>query len=311
MSFGWAGAAAGANEGLQEYLTRKLHEAQLLQQAQAQQDAAQRANRSIALQEQEASDRHAERMRPVAPPPAHRTVIETVGPDGKPIQKSMTDEELSAGVPKYVAPPVVKEPTRRVIQTIGPKGQPIQKAMTDEELSQGVPSYVAPQRPETETQGLRNDMLRIQMQQAEDKLEAGRKAQADQQAAVGNGRADVRDLAQSLLDDPALEGITGAIEGRRDTFFQGSAVDAKRRLDQLVGKLSLESRGKMKGQGQISDFEGRLLQNAVSAIDRAAGPEVVKKHLQEIVDAFSGDAPQSGPAAPAAGGSSFRVIGVR
>jgi hypothetical protein len=69
----------------------------------------------------------------------------------------------------------------------------------------------------------------------------------------------------------------------------------------------------MKGQGQVSDFEGRMLASAVSAIDRAAGPEVVKKHLQEIVDAFAGDAPNQGPQTTTApsGGSSFRVLGSR
>lgn len=165
-----------------------------------------------------------------------------------------------------------------------------------------------------ESAGLRNDLLKIQTQMAQDKLDAGRKATTDAAGAVKTSRSSVRDMAQSLLDDPALDGITGPVSGRRDTFFEGTAVDAKKRLDQLVGQLSLQARGQMKGQGQISDFEGRLLQNAVSAIDRAAGPEEVKKHLKEIVDAFSGDAPQNGPATndtATAKPSGFRVVGVR
>jgi hypothetical protein len=163
-----------------------------------------------------------------------------------------------------------------------------------------------------ETRALANELKRIQITTAQDKLDATQKTRTDAASAVSGGRSEVRDLAQSLLDDPELSGITGPVQGRRDTFFTGTAVDAKKRLDQLVGKLSLESRGKMKGQGQISDFEGRLLANAVSAIDRAAGPEIVKKHLQAVVDAFKGDAPSDGATsgAPPAK-SSFRVVGVR
>lgn len=159
---------------------------------------------------------------------------------------------------------------------------------------------------------LSNQLKQIQIDREREKLDTAKQTRDAAGNAVKTSRATVRDMAQSLLDDPALDGITGSFEGRRDTFFEGHAVDAKRRLDQLVGNLSLQARGQMKGQGQISDFEGRLLSNAVTAIDRAAGPEVVKKHLKEIVDAFSGDAPRDEPTkTPAPGGGSFRVVGVR
>lgn len=164
-----------------------------------------------------------------------------------------------------------------------------------------------------DSQGLRNQLTEMQIQGMQDKRDATAKAQGDAANAVKTSRQGVRDLAQSILSDPALDGITGALQGRRDTFFDGKAIDEKTRLDQLIGQLSLQARGQMKGQGQISDFEGRLLANAVSAIDRAAGPEEVKKHLREIISSFSGDAPSSGPSTNTAGGTGggFRVVGVR
>lgn len=160
------------------------------------------------------------------------------------------------------------------------------------------------------TRELQNELTRMRIDTEREKADAAKQTRTDQATGVANTRSQIRDLAQSLITDPELAGITGPIEGRRDTFLTGGAVDAKRRLDQLLGMLSLESRSKLKGQGTVSDFEGKMLERAVSAISRAAGPEITKQHLKEILDAFQGDKPQIGSAAPA-GGSSFRVVGVR
>ena len=138
--------------------------------------------------------------------------------------------------------------------------------------------------------------MEFQKAQADLKIEAANKDRDTAKGAIATARADVRDLAQSILDDPALESITGPIEGRRDTFVRAGNVDVLARLTQLLNKLSLESRSKMKGQGAVSDFEGRMLASSVSAINRAAGPDNVKKHLREIIAAFEGDTPKAGAA---------------
>lgn len=144
------------------------------------------------------------------------------------------------------------------------------------------------------SRALADELRRIQIAQAEEKLEGTRRERRDVTTAVAASRSELRELAQGLIDDPALDEITGSIEGRRSTFVKGRNVDALRRLEQVVNKLSLESRSKLKGQGAISDSETKMLANAVAAIDRAAGPEIVRKHLKAIVDAFAGDAPGAG-----------------
>jgi hypothetical protein len=144
--------------------------------------------------------------------------------------------------------------------------------------------------------------LDLQKAMADMKIDGAKQDRDDKAHAVAVGRSEIRELAQSLLDDPALESITGPVEGRRDTFFRSANVDALRRLQQLQNKLSLESRSKLKGQGQVSDYEGKMLASAVSAIDRSAGPEAVRKHLNEIVNAFSGDSPYEQPTTAGAGG---------
>jgi hypothetical protein len=125
-------------------------------------------------------------------------------------------------------------------------------------------------------------------------------------AAAASTRQQIRDLAQGLIDDPALDHISGPIAGRTVDILPGS-VDAARRLQQLTSLLSLESRSKLKGQGAVSDFEGKMLSNSVSAIDRRAGASNVKKHLQEIVTALAGDSPKAGDNVPAGAGLSLSV----
>lgn len=147
----------------------------------------------------------------------------------------------------------------------------------------------------------------LQIAGLEDKNAAAQKERDDVARAVSAGRAKVRDLAKGLMDDPALDGITGAIEGRRDTFFDGKAVDALSRYNQLVKSLALEERSKLKGQGTITDYEAKALEAAVAAMNRGAGPEIVRKHLKAIFDTFQGDTPNAG----GTGGKGFRVVGVR
>ena len=156
-----------------------------------------------------------------------------------------------------------------------------------------------------------NYLKMLQAEMLKGKIDDTAKARSDASGAVASGRAQVRDLASGLLSDQNLDAISGPVAGRT-MDVRPDSVDAAARLKQLVNMLSLESRGKMKGQGQISDFEGRMLASAVSAIDRTAGTANVKKHLQEIIDAFAGDAPNAG-AAPAGGGGGggFAVVGKR
>ena len=143
-----------------------------------------------------------------------------------------------------------------------------------------------------ETKGLRNDLLRIQTALAQDKLDAGRQDQVAKTEGTKSVRAQIRDLASGLLSDPNLEAIAGPIAGRTPDVNPDS-VDVARRLEQLVSSLALGERSKLKGQGQISDYEAKILANSVSALDRRAGGANLKKHLQEIVDAFTGDTPQA------------------
>lgn len=77
------------------------------------------------------------------------------------------------------------------------------------------------------------------------------------------------DLAKELLG-LNYESITG-IRGIKTRIpgFGGEFTKAKAVAQNLVDKISLENRSQLKGQGQISDFEGRMLANASSLLSSA------------------------------------------
>jgi hypothetical protein len=147
-----------------------------------------------------------------------------------------------------------------------------------------------------ETRALGAELKRLQIQSERDKQDAARTEREQATKARKQGRADVRGLAQGLIDDPNLERISGYFDAQTPDVLPGS-IDARKRLEQLVNKLSLQGREALKGSGAISDFEARMLAAAVSAIDPRAGATTVRKHLKAIADVFN-----DGPTGAGGGG---------
>jgi hypothetical protein len=152
-------------------------------------------------------------------------------------------------------------------------------------------------------QGSQNDLTRAITKQgvdartsaAEAKTAQAARETADKQQALANARAEVRNLAQELIDDPNLADITGSIEGRLPGFLTEDNQRAMAKFTQLKNKLALGEREKLKGQGAISNFEAQQLASAVSALDRATGHENTIEMLKQIQAAFAGDSPSAAP----------------
>lgn len=175
-----------------------------------------------------------------------------------------------------------------------------ERAAADRELKQIIAGLSASGK--AESQALANQLKALQIQLTGEKVQEATENRTNAKSATAGTRQTIRDLAANLAADPELGGITGPIEGRRDTFFTGGATDAVSRFNQLLSALALGERSKLKGQGQISDYEAKILQRAVTSLNRASGPEITKKTLEEIAAAFAGDTPQAGEAAQPQGG---------
>lgn len=92
------------------------------------------------------------------------------------------------------------------------------------------------------------------------------------------------ELVNDILDSPDLDAITGF---KGPSAFLPKTAIVRNQVKQLRGLLSLESRQKLKGQGQISDFEGRMLAEAATILDTNLSNEDFSTVLKQIRGAFA------------------------
>ena len=172
--FGWAGAAAGASDELQEMLATRR--AAFLQQEQLrmQQEAAQRQasqfdrqmrdrteDRGLQQMQQEANnfDRTQQRERQAkldATAASDRANLQgkktmmgdflTRRQPGVPLSDTERGSLEAMAVTDDIDLPasLTAKPTKRVVTTLGPRGGPVSKLVSEEEHEQGVPEYRAP-----------------------------------------------------------------------------------------------------------------------------------------------------------------------
>lgn len=95
--------------------------------------------------------------------------------------------------------------------------------------------------------------------------------------------------AISLVDD-LLQRDTGAITGLKNPLklATGEYQQTKAIYDQLISSLSLESRQKLKGQGQISDYEFKVLEKASSALRQNLSNDAFEEELLKVKGILSG-----------------------
>lgn len=101
-----------------------------------------------------------------------------------------------------------------------------------------------------------------------------------------------KDKEETLsLVDEILGRDTGAVTGVPNVFkyLTGENQTTKNKIDQLKAKLSLDARQKLKGSGQISDYESKMLADSVSALRYNMSNADFKKELEKIRGILSGE----------------------
>jgi len=135
-----------------------------------------------------------------------------------------------------------------------------------------------------ESRAMANQLKSIQVQTAQDKLDTSRSDRAKANASSQTDRQNVYGLAQELLNDPALNQAVGPVDAFLPSL-RPSTRDFNSRVDRLKNMLTFENRGKLKGQGAISDAETKMLEAAATSLNPAAGEDAFKRELQRIMDA--------------------------
>lgn len=105
--------------------------------------------------------------------------------------------------------------------------------------------------------------------------------------------SEVSDTVKEMLTviDKLRKSNTRGITGVNQIESKIPGTNAKRveaLYNQIQGMLSLENRQKLKGQGQISDYEFKVLSQAASALTRDLSDEDFQATLKELQDKLSG-----------------------
>lgn len=111
-----------------------------------------------------------------------------------------------------------------------------------------------------------------------------------------SGSLDGYQLASDLLDGGHTNEITGvkSITNLIPGLNAGANL-AKNQFAQIKGMLSLENRQKMKGQGAVSDFEGKMLASAASSLDTNLSNTDFTNQLKKVRGVFATAAGMSTP----------------
>jgi hypothetical protein len=224
--------------------------------------------------------------------PKKRTVMQTAGPDGKPIQKAFTEDELIAGVPEYQEPAKPERgPAPNYLTLVSPDGKQQQRVADGQSanalMQQGWKVF---------------DPVAARQTNAPDPSEA--KQITDSALALAKRLYDPATKQSHKGIGPA----TGAWEMRGN--WDQDAVDFNSIRDQLVAALALPNLAALKGP--MSDKDILFVKQLATRLEnrKLSQPETELAITEAIQFLESTGGGVAAPAAPAGGGS-FRVVGKR
>lgn len=90
----------------------------------------------------------------------------------------------------------------------------------------------------------------------------------------------------NVLADPAFDQTFGVTNIVNRNNPGSPAYGVRTTMDQVINQLSLAARGQLKGQGQVSNYEGELLRKAQSAFTYYLSPEQARKELKQVAGAI-------------------------
>ena len=128
---------------------------------------------------------------------------------------------------------------------------------------------------------LKREELKLKTEQRKQKLEQEKKAAELSETKAEDTRTGTIDLVNRMLDHPGLESAVG-LSSVAPTIPGGEAADFEVLLDTLKGRQFLTEIQKMKGQGSLSDAEGKKIEAAAESLSLSQSEEAFKDALNRI-----------------------------
>jgi len=109
-------------------------------------------------------------------------------------------------------------------------------------------------------------------------------------ASYGAGTTPTKDNAQlalvndinNILSDPAIDSVFGIMNSINRNIPGSSAYTVTANVNNVIQQAALAARGQLKGQGTVSDFEGKMLKEAQTALKLNMNVEDAKKALAKL-----------------------------
>lgn len=129
-------------------------------------------------------------------------------------------------------------------------------------------------------------LLDLKAKSLEGTIKANEAKLAPSPESVFEANDAINTIKELSMDDSGFDQIYGTVAGRTPDVRQ-SSVDAAARRDNLVSLLQMASRGKLKGQGPISDTETKMLaQSATILSNPLISAEAARAELKRITPLF-------------------------
>jgi hypothetical protein len=127
-----------------------------------------------------------------------------------------------------------------------------------------------------------NDQRKIAVDEMKAKADAGLAP-----GEIGQTAGEALQLINDIL--PNVPAIAGAWQGEWIPFTESAATGSKR--DQLADKLTVDARKMLKGQGTITDWEGKMLEQSATILKKwGQSEETIDQELKKIRGTINGNA---------------------
>lgn len=130
-----------------------------------------------------------------------------------------------------------------------------------------------------------NDLKRQELELKVEDMKQKRDASVREKAAeVESARFNIDNMlntATRILNNPRLNDVVGTVEGRLPVILSDEAQDAVALIETLGSQAFLSQIPNVKGMGQLSNEEGKKLQNALQNLGRVQSEKQFRENLQE------------------------------
>jgi hypothetical protein len=274
---------------------RRLQEAALNQRVRESEDEGKRAQQSLDMQGQ---DRRAKSNQIGVRRMMQDAILQGDSPDPRALA-ALAVEAGDDPMPYLAKPKVVKQ----AVTVPGPDGKPMRKLVTEDELTAGVPEYREPKEPREgprpDYEWVMRDGKPVQIQKGSARpgdtpydATAQRNKPSDVPSEYQAERAQRTKDAVTSLKSKVSPWTTGA--GSLLSHLPGTdATDFVAELDTLKASIVQNELAQMRAAsktggalGQVSDRENQLLAAALGALDPRQSPKNFSEQLQKVYDSI-------------------------